>query len=79
MYGMRQQPNTSLHRNVSRLLVSCKGHLRPVSFAVIPKRKARQSYLFIAEVKHAKMTCLVDEFREVIGDSFQDTSRRKDK
>jgi hypothetical protein len=31
-----QQPNTSLHRNVSRLSVRSKGCLRPVSFAVRP-------------------------------------------
>jgi hypothetical protein len=35
-------------------------------------RKARQSYLFIAEVKSSKMIDFVDEFREIIGD-------RKDK
>ncbi|MEI6063467.1 MAG: hypothetical protein WCQ26_02645 [Pseudanabaena sp. ELA748] len=40
----------------------------PLSSGVIPNRKARQSYLFIAEVKRSKMICFVDEFREIIGD-----------
>jgi hypothetical protein len=34
----------------------------------MPNRKARQSYLFIAKIRHSTMVDFVDEFREIIGD-----------
>ncbi|MFN7469671.1 MAG: hypothetical protein ACK5S8_18375 [Pseudanabaena sp.] len=50
-----------------------------MSLTVIPDRKARQGYLFSVTTQRSKMICLVAEFREGIGDSFQDASCRKDR